>query len=100
VIDYKYFAINWNHLYDGEPVSFYIEIDPEGYESRKIAIFNDGRMEAVYTDAPDSGSTSLSELPWPGIDAVNSNEEENCNVSELSPDEFESIWKGIIVLPH
>jgi hypothetical protein len=87
-----YERLEWIHDFEDEPRFIYSELDDERYETRKIEVFEDGRMVKVSEDHPESGSTGLAVLPAPSIEEINA--EREFHAEEISAAEFEELWNS------
>ncbi|NEA26854.1 DUF6881 domain-containing protein [Actinomadura bangladeshensis] len=84
-----YLKVEWFHDFDDEPVEIYSEVGEDGYESRKIEIFRDGRLE--YADEHrESGATFLSEAPVGAVEEIAARDE--FRPRAISEQEFEEVW--------
>jgi hypothetical protein len=85
----RYQKVAWHHDFPDEPVLLYSEIDDEGFETRKVEIYRDGRYD--FADAERStGSTVLSMTALPSLDEIAAQSE--FEPSEIQQDEFERVW--------
>jgi hypothetical protein len=85
----RYLRVSWHHEFPEEPVELFSEISDEGYETRKVQVFRDGRMERA--DAVSETSlTGLGEVPFPSVEEIASQEEFTPAV--ISKMEFERMW--------
>jgi hypothetical protein len=85
----KYVKTSWRHDFDDEPVLIYSELDEDGYESRKVEVFRDGRSE--WSDENhQTDDIGLSEIPFPGADEIAAHPE--FDVEEIALTEFERVW--------
>ncbi len=89
-----YVGLEWIHDHGDEPRFIYSELDDERYETRKIAVFKDGRMVKVSEDHPECGSTVLAVLPIPSIEETNAITEEKGHAEKISVAEFADLWKS------
>lgn len=85
----KYLRVRWLHAFSDEPVVLYAEIDEDGYETRKVDEYRDGRLD-VADERTETGSTRLSELPCPPLEEINADEEFDGH--EIEAREFEDVW--------
>jgi hypothetical protein len=70
-------------------VVLYSEIGDDGYETRKVDVYRDGRL--VHADERhETGTTILGEKPTPGIDEIAAQAEFSPVV--IDQDEFEEMW--------
>lgn len=57
----NYLHVTWRHDLPHQPTDIYTEVDDEHWESRKVEVFADGRIQ--YSDGVDStGNTDLSDV--------------------------------------
>ena len=89
-----YVRLEWIHDHEDEPRFIYSELDDERYETRKIEVFEDGRMVKASEDQPERGSTGLAVLPIPSIEETNAIGEEEFHAEEISATEFENLWNS------
>ncbi len=89
-----YERLEWIHDHEDQPRFIYSELDDERYETRKIEVFEDGRIVKVSEDRPERGSTGLAVLPVPSVDEVNAIREEEFHAEEISSAEFEDLWES------
>ena len=89
-----YVRLEWMHDHEDEPRFIYSELDDERYKTRKVEVFEDGRMAKVSEDRPENGTTGLAVLPVPSIEETNAISEEEFSAEEISSAEFEDIWKS------
>jgi hypothetical protein len=89
-----YERVEWTHDFADEPRSIYSELDDERYETRKIEVFEVGRIVKGSEDRPERGCTGLAVLPVPGIEEVNAISEEEFHTEEIGVAEFEDLWKS------
>lgn len=81
--------VQWHHSFPEEPVELYSEVDDEGYETRKVQVFRDGRAERADADT-ETATTGLSEVPIGSIEEIGSQDEFSPSV--ISVAEFEHMW--------
>lgn len=90
----RYFKARW--LHDGKndnPVLLYSELDEARWETRKVYIFADGRMEGA-SQAFETGDTGLGLVPIPPLEEINSQDE--FEAVDITQDEFETVWRQAI----
>jgi hypothetical protein len=92
----KYYRINWKHNNNNEyPHIYYLEVDDEGYESKKMEIYEDGRLYYAYDEVEEG--TFLSGEPIIDISLFNSNEDnEILKGDEIEKEEFYNFWNQIL----
>ncbi|HEY3606926.1 MAG TPA: hypothetical protein VGL06_05470 [Pseudonocardiaceae bacterium] len=60
----KYQHVKWRHDLPHQPTDIYTELDDDRWETRKVEVFADGRIQ--YSDGTDStGATDLGEVRSP-----------------------------------
>ncbi|MGC0338352.1 DUF6881 domain-containing protein [Streptomyces sp. SLBN-8D4] len=85
----EYWKVIWHHDFEAEPVAFFSEIGDDGYETRKVQKYRDGRI--LRTDGSDENSEiGLSEIPVGEIEDVAAQSEFSAFV--ISEAEFEEVW--------
>ena len=85
-----YIKVKWVHSFSDEPVLLYSELDSERWETRKVEVFADGRMN--YADrTTSSGDTKLSIEPLPTLDQIDADPQ--FEPEEITKTEFETVWK-------
>ena len=85
----RYQKVVWRHDFPDEPVMLYSEIDDEGFETRKVEIYRDGRHD--FADSQRStGSTVLSDKALPSIAEIAMQSE--FVPTEIQRGEFERVW--------
>lgn len=84
--------MSWVHTFDSEPIHIFSEIGEDGYESRKVEQFADGRIG--FTDGKHSQNGSeLSPQPFPALSDLNGIDEwERLYSVEITQAEFEQVW--------
>jgi hypothetical protein len=70
-------------------VLYLSELGEDGYETRKIQIFRNGRAEWA-DESHETESVGLSEIPFPSLEDISGQPE--FNADEISVDEFERAW--------
>jgi hypothetical protein len=81
-----YERLAWIQDHKDESCFIYSELDDERYETRKIEVFENGRIVRASTE-------HLAVLPIPLPDEVNAYEE--FRVAEISGAEFEELWNAL-----
>ncbi|PWW60252.1 DUF6881 domain-containing protein [Actinokineospora spheciospongiae] len=85
----RYVKVHWHHDDEDDPVLYLSELDEDGYETRKVQFYGNGRSE--YADADiDTASVGLSEVPFPSIAEISS--QPDCAAESMDPEEFERAW--------
>jgi hypothetical protein len=86
----KYIVFEWKQRDPNFPILIYSELNEEGYETRKVQFFPDGRVGYADLERVDNGDTGLSEQPIKGIEEFQDDPE--LEAKEISKEEFERIW--------
>ncbi|MFI0907305.1 DUF6881 domain-containing protein [Streptomyces sioyaensis] len=85
----QYWKVAWPHEFKEEPATLFSEIGEDGYETRKIQEYRDGRL--LRTDGTDETTEiGLSEIPVGHIEDVAAQSEFCAFV--ISKADFESMW--------
>ncbi|MEU1883169.1 hypothetical protein ABZ470_38190 [Streptosporangium sp. NPDC020072] len=84
-----YLRVHWHHDFPEEPVELYSEVGDEGYETRKVQMFRDGRLERADMET-ETTMTGLSEVPIESLEEIAS--EEEFSPSVIGREEFERVW--------
>ncbi|MDX6764904.1 hypothetical protein SIN09_37375, partial [Streptomyces sp. F8] len=58
----EYWHVNWLHDFPEEPVAVYSEIGEDGFETRKVHVYRDGRTIRA-DEQHESAEIGLSEIP-------------------------------------
>jgi hypothetical protein len=88
-----YLHVTWHQDFDNEPVELYSEQDDEGWQTRKVDIYRDGRMD--YADERTStGTTFLAEIPVGPIEEIAADPQ--FSPRWISSDEFERQWTAAV----
>ena len=90
--------IVWEHHHKDEPVVFYLELDKDRYNTRKIEVFRNGQI-GFACDNIEVGGARLVEGPFPSIEEENELNKgndwgETVVTYQISHEEFELLWKG------
>ncbi|MGW2344538.1 DUF6881 domain-containing protein [Streptomyces sp. NPDC001661] len=86
----KYWKVIWHHDFEHEPITFFSEIGSDGYETRKVQEYKDGRQ--LRTDGTDEArEIGLSEVPVGEIADVAAQPEFSASV--ITAADFEAAWK-------
>ena len=85
----RFFSCVWSHASSDYPVFLASEIDADGYESRKVEIWFDGRAGWADKHSNSSG-TILGDQPIPSLDEINESDEFSAH--EITGESFEMIW--------
>jgi hypothetical protein len=89
-----YIVCDWKHDDPKYPIRIYSEVDEEGWETRKVQFFPDGRVGYADLERVDNGDTGLSELPLPSIEEINANP--RLEDKEITKEEFEEVWRKYV----
>ena len=76
-----------------DPVELLSELDEARFETRKVDVFADGRLQAASKDF-GTGDTWLSYEPIPSLDDINSQTE--FDAVEITREAFETIWAAAL----
>jgi len=85
-----YMRVVWSHSYAEEPVELYSELDDKGYETRKVHVFRDGRLEWANAEV-ETELTWLAEHPIGSIEEISS--ASDLSATEITQQEFDAIWR-------
>jgi hypothetical protein len=86
----RYQRVLWRHNFRDEPSVLWSEIGDDGFETRKVDEYRDGRLD--YADENTrSGTTLLGDQPVPTLDEINADEE--FTAAPISPSDFERVWQ-------
>lgn len=85
----QYWKVIWHHDFEDEPVVFFSEIGDDGYETRKVQEYRDGRLLRTNGDH-ETAEIGLSEIPVGKIEDVAAQPEFSAFV--ISAAEFEDAW--------
>jgi hypothetical protein len=67
-----YLRVRWSHDRNDDPIELYHEVEEDQRESRRVELFEDGRL--LCSDEVDpSAPTSLSLEPFPSLDEIRVN---------------------------
>ena len=87
----EYIKVKWVHTHPDEPVLLYSEIDENGWETRKVEVYTDGRVGfADSSETTASTNTKLSLEPLPSIAEISSDPQ--FEPIEITKEEFEAVW--------
>lgn len=88
----RYVKIYWIHQHESDPHVIYSEIGTDGYERRKVNLYETGEIGFAF-DNIEYNEAGLSEKPFPPLEELNSKDEfDEVKASEIKKDEFEHIW--------
>ncbi|MFE3592981.1 DUF6881 domain-containing protein [Streptomyces niveus] len=86
----EHWKVEWVHDFSAEPVTIYSEVGDDGYETRKIQKFRDGRILKA-DEHHETGEIGLSEAPVGPIEEVA--EQPEFHAFHISLSEFEELWE-------
>ncbi|SFT02600.1 DUF6881 domain-containing protein [Marininema halotolerans] len=84
----EYIKAKWIHDLKNEPIFYYMEVDPEGYEKRKIVLYEDEKVE--YASEEVEKGAFLSPVPVGTVEEIDSDPE--CEAERISHKEFNEMW--------
>lgn len=90
----KYFKAKWKDSGIDFPFRMIFELDQHSFETRKIEFFENGKYGYAYNDV-EFNETMLGTVATPPIEEINKNPE--FEVTEIQKEEFEFIWKLLII---
>ena len=85
----QYVKVEWAHEFDNEPVTYLSEIGNDRYETRKVQIYRNGRMEWS-DETHETATVGLSEVPFPSLEEISSQAEFTASLIDAS--DFEPAW--------
>jgi hypothetical protein len=89
----QYVKVRWAHDFPDDPVVYYSELGEDRYETRKVQIFRDGRMEWA-DDHHESDTVGLSEVAFPPLEEIAAQPEFSPTVIDAR--EFEAVWRQAV----
>jgi len=84
-----YIFVRWFHDFADDPILLYSELGEGRYETRKVDVFKDGRVDVAGPNF-EYGDTGLGVEPVPPLDEIAADLE--FSPREITKDEFEAIW--------
>lgn len=85
-----YIDVTWSHAESDYPIRLVSEIDADGYETRKLEFFLDGRVASASSREDDFSDTRLGEVPVPSLLEINSDPQfEGIAIVAAA---FEALW--------
>jgi hypothetical protein len=85
----EYRHVKWRHDLPHQPTDIYTELDDDRWETRKVEVFADGRIQ--YSDGVDStGNTDLSDVQAPTPEEASNNDV--LTTTEIDEATFEHMW--------
>lgn len=85
----RYVKVAWDHDFADDPVLYLSELGDDGYETRKVQFYRDGRSEWA-DEGFETATVGLSEIPFPPLEEIASQPEFTAKV--ITPEEFEIAW--------
>ncbi|MFF2308355.1 DUF6881 domain-containing protein [Streptomyces sp. NPDC058128] len=85
----RYVKVAWVHDFTDDPVLYLGELGDDGYETRKVQSYQDGRSEWA-DESFETATVGLSEIPFPPLEEISSQPEFTAQV--ITPEEFERAW--------
>ena len=96
----RYVKIEWNHNFNNQPVNgypkvYFLEIGMDGYDTKKLEIYENGSICFAYDDIEQG--TFPSEKPFGKIDEyIFSDKDESMTAHYISEEEFYIEWNARI----
>ena len=87
----RYIKVEWFHENPADPYQILSEIDEDGWESRRIESFRDGRR-GFADESENIGGSFLADKPWPSMDVLRA--ESEFKVHEIDAAMFDEIWQS------
>ena len=89
----RYQKVIWHHDSADGPVLLYSEMGDDGYETRKVDLYRDGRQD--HADERSSlGTTFLWEVPVPALEEIAA--DPGFTPFRIDADEFEAVWRSAL----
>lgn len=85
----RYVKVAWEHDFADDPVLHLSDLGEDGYETRKVQFYRDGRFEWA-DESHETAKVGLSEIPFPSLEEISSQEEFSAEL--VDPEEFERTW--------
>jgi hypothetical protein len=85
----RYVKVAWDHDFADDPVVYLSELGDDGYETRKVQLYRDGRSEWA-DESFETATVGLSEIPFPPLEEISGQPEFTAQV--ITPEEFEFAW--------
>jgi hypothetical protein len=85
----RYVKVAWIHESSSEPVLYFSELDEDGYETRKVQVYRDGRAEWADEDS-ENAAVGLAEIPFPPVEEISIRGE--LAAEEIDSEEFGRAW--------
>jgi hypothetical protein len=90
----EYIDVKWVHTDPDYPVRLISEIGPGRYETRRIELFLDGRVDYA-SELGSSGDIGLALTPIPSLAEINAQAE--FSGVEITASDFEALWNEHVV---
>jgi len=85
----EWLRIEWKHDHPDEPVTLYVELDANRWETRKVDVYVDGRMDFADSERR-TGTTWLAEKLCPSVEEIES--DPVFQVAVVPREEFERVF--------
>lgn len=85
----RYVKVAWIHEFPDEPVLYFSELGEGGYETRRVQVYRDGRIEWA-DEVFETATVGLAEIPFPSVGEISSRE--GFTAEEISSEEFDRAW--------
>jgi hypothetical protein len=85
----KYVKVRWDHHFTDDPVLYISELGDDGYETRKLQRYQDGRWEWA-DEGHETATVGLSEIPFPSVEEISG--QPGFDAEVISKEEFERTW--------
>jgi hypothetical protein len=85
----RYVKVAWEHGFADDPVLYLSELGDDGYETRKVQFYRDGRSEWV-DEGHETANVGLSEILFPSLEEISTQEELSAEL--VDSEEFERAW--------
>ncbi|MGW1280286.1 DUF6881 domain-containing protein [Streptomyces tsukubensis] len=86
----RYVKVAWDHEFADDPILYLSELGEDGYETRKIQLYRDGRSEWA-DESVDTATIGLSEIPFPSLNEISN--QPDFAATEITQEEFEKTWR-------
>ncbi|WP_210732806.1 hypothetical protein [Streptomyces sp. RKND-216] len=88
----RYLKVAWIHDSVDDPMVYLGELGDDGYETRKVQLYRDGRSEWA-DESFETATVGLSEIPFPPLEEISSQPEFTAQV--ITSEEFEREWNEV-----
>lgn len=85
----RYVKVSWDHNFADDLVLYLSELGDDGYETRKVQFYRDGRSEWA-DESIETAAVGLSEIPFPPLEEISSQPKFAAEV--IASEEFERAW--------